>query len=343
MSTDIQEPPHKAGQGSDYMMGHSTSEAERLDQQHKFFRHVVDGRLISSILDHTVQLGQIRRVLDIGTGTGIWCYEAAAELREKGIPAQMEFVGVDIAESEQWKHRRVYPTGVLKAEDAYATISLQVADLNDDAAMYQLVEQHGKFDLINSRMLISAVKGGKWLEYLTRIFKLLRPGGYVQLFEADMMNSHAGRANDPTVGEALIITHAIYNGSGLDAEAAVRLADWLYEAGFVRVRDIANWCNPVVRQADGNLKIDEMLYGWHSTAYGVLKPLFLKLRDSPAYSQFLQKLPPHAFQSTADRRPEALLANEAEYDDFLKRHETALTQDPRYRTVFRSVIAQRPE
>lgn len=343
MAKDFQEPPHKAGEGSDYMMGHSTSEAERLDQQHKFFRHVVDGRLISPVLDHAVRSGHIRRVLDIGTGTGIWCYEAAAELREMGIPAPMEFVGVDIAESEQWKHRRMYPPGVQRAQDAYATISLQVADLNDDDAMHKVVEQHGKFDLINSRMLISAVKSGKWLEYLKRIFSLLRPGGYVQLFEADMINSHAGRANDPTVAEALIITHAIYNGSGLDAEAAVRLADWLYEAGFVRVRDIANWCNPVVRQADGNLKIDDMLYGWHSTAYGVLKPLFLKLRDSPNYSQFLEKLPPQAFQSIGDRKPEALLANEVEYDDYLKRHEIALTQDPRYRTVFRSVVAQRPQ
>lgn len=324
-----------------YMMGHSASEAQRLDKQHVFFRRVVDDHLLSPTLDNAIRSGKIRRILDIGTGTGIWCFDAAAELQAMHVPAPVEFVGVDVAENEHWKLHHTYPAGIQNSKDAYANISLQVADLNDDAAMSKLADQHGPFDLINSRMMISAVKAGKWPKYIARIFKLLRPSGYVQLFEADMINSNAGR-NDSTVAEALAITHAVYNGQGLDPETAVNLADWLFQGGFIKVRDTANWCNPVVRQADGSLKVDETLYGWHSTAYGVLKPFFLKLRQSAAYPSLLEKLPPQAFENAKDGRPELLLADEAEYDDFMKRHEVVLTRNPLYRTVFRTVVAQRP-
>ena len=329
--------------GSGYMMGHSASEAERLDQQHVFFRHVVDEHLLSPLLDQSIRSGKIRRVLDIGTGTGIWCFDAAAELQAMNLQGPIELVGVDIAESEHWKKHSVYPAGAQPGKDAFATISLQVADLNDDVAMSKLADEHGQFDLINSRMMISAVKQGKWEAYLERIFKLLRPGGYVQLFEADMINSHAGRLNDPTVSEALVITHAVYSGMGLDPETAVKLTVWLYQGGFVHVRDTAQWCNPITRQADGSLKIDKIIHQWHATAYQVLQPIFLKLRASLEYARFLEKLPQHALQCLGDDQPVKLLANEAEYRDFLSRHDAVLNQNPLYRTVFRAVLAQRPE
>ncbi|KAF2170054.1 hypothetical protein M409DRAFT_19663 [Zasmidium cellare ATCC 36951] len=319
--------------GSNYMMGHSASEAERLDRQHIFFRHVVDGHLLSPALGSAIQSGQIRRVLDIGTGTGIWCHEAAATLKEMDVPAPVKFVGIDIAENEHWKGH----------EDAYATVHFQVTDLNDEVGMSKLTEQFGQFDLINSRMMISAVPNGKWAAYIRRMFNLLRPGGYVQLFEADMINSNTGRSDDRTVAEALVITHAIYSGMGLDPETAVRLAGWLHQAGFTWVRDVAYWCNPVTRQADGSLKIDDILYQWHSTAYGVLKPLFLKVRTSPQYSRFLEKLPPQAINNLGGTSADALLANEADYEDFTRRHEAVLTSNPLYRTAFRLVIAQRPQ
>ncbi|KAK4495858.1 hypothetical protein PRZ48_013126 [Zasmidium cellare] len=311
---------------SGYMMGHSTSEADRLDQQHVFFNHVVDGHVINPTLDRS----QIRRVLDIGTGTGIWCRDAAAALGD----ADVQVVGIDVAASGHWERYQ---------QQGEASITFRVVDLTDEAALDRLHEEFGPFDLINSRMMISSVKNGQWAAYIRRMFRLLRPGGYVQLFEADFINFNAGRLGDRTVAEALIITHAVYSGMGLDPETAVRLADWLYQAGFTRVRDVACWCNPVTRQADGSLGIDEVLYQWHSTAYGVVKSLFLKVRASPEYPRFLEKLPAHAIQNLAGAAsPEALLANEAEYDDFMRRHEAVLTSNPAYRTVFRAVVAQRP-
>lgn len=324
------------------MMGHSATEADRLDKQHTCFRHVVDNRLLHPTLEPAIRAGKIRRILDIGTGTGIWCYDSAVEMQSMNSPGPISFVGADIAENAHWDLHRRYPASASSSE-AYAEMHFQVADLNDDAAMDSLVEQYGQFDLINSRMMISAVKSGQWPAYINRIFKLLRPGGYVQLFEADMMNSHASRLHDQTVAEALVITHAVYNGQGLDPGTAIKLADWLFQAGFVRVRDTAHWCNPVVQRADGGLDVDEVLYGWHSTAYGVLKPLFLTLRGGEEYAGLLKTLPPQAFVSLNGVEPETLLANEAQYNDFMRRHEEVLARNPSYRTVFRSIIGQKPE
>lgn len=149
--------------------------------------------------------------------------------------------------------------------------------------------------------------------------------------------------NDQTVAEALVIMHAVYNGQGLDPGTAIKLADWMFQAGFVKVRDTAHWCNPVVQRVDGGLEVDEVLCGWHSTAYGVLKPLFLKLRGGKGHAGLLKTLPPQVFVNLNGVEPKTLLANEAQFDDFMRRHEEVLTSNPSYRTVFRSLIGQKPE
>lgn len=61
-----------------YFLPNDASEQDRLDMQHFMFREMLNGRLFEAPLD--TELRDVK-VLDIGTGTGIW----AMEFGEKSI------------------------------------------------------------------------------------------------------------------------------------------------------------------------------------------------------------------------------------------------------------------
>lgn len=90
------------------MLPNDGIEQERLDLQHHSFKIYLDGRL------HMAPLVDPRRVLDIGTGTGIWAVEFAQEYPEATVigtdlsPIQPEVVPRNVsfeigdAEEEDW-------------------------------------------------------------------------------------------------------------------------------------------------------------------------------------------------------------------------------------------------
>ncbi|PVH69139.1 S-adenosyl-L-methionine-dependent methyltransferase [Cadophora sp. DSE1049] len=57
--------------GGEYLLPNDEREMERLDLQHELFKRTLDGRL------HVALLPSTHRVLDMGTGTGIWAMEFA--------------------------------------------------------------------------------------------------------------------------------------------------------------------------------------------------------------------------------------------------------------------------
>lgn len=324
------------------MVGYSVEEAQRLDSQHAFLRHAFDDKLLSPSVTAAASRGEIRRILDVGTGTGIWCFDAAAEIQavSGGGAGKLEFVAVDVAKNEHWERHAAYPA---PPAEPVARVTFEIADLNDDAAMEALLANHGgAFDLVHSRLLVSAIKEGKWQAYIDRIVRLLRPGGYVQMVEIDMMNSQSCREYDQSAVEALIVPHTVYRGLGLDVDSATQLAFRMRKAGFTRVRDHAIFVDPTTRTSAGSTHTDEILQVWYPQAFKVLRPIFFKLRNVPHYASLLDRLPEHARRSAPDGKPELLLADEAAYDDFEKRAEAATLQDPLYHSVFRMVTGQRP-
>lgn len=150
-------------QQSDYVLGHSIEESVRLDLQHAAYKTMLHGRFLSRDVEAAARRGEISKVLDVGTGTGIWCHDALAELTAaKADEGQYSIVGTDIADNEQWA-----------LQGGPSTTFLQ-ADLNDEEAMANIASKFGPFDLIHSRLLVIPIKAGKWEAFIDTLFKMLR-------------------------------------------------------------------------------------------------------------------------------------------------------------------------
>lgn len=93
-------------------------------------------------------------------------------------------------------------------------------------------EWTGKFDVVNQRMLLGALRAGEWPIALTEIMRVLKPGGCVQFAELDLPNCiMAG----PAVRRFRDLSFPFYEKLGLLIDAGQRIPRMAKEAGFVEI------------------------------------------------------------------------------------------------------------
>ncbi|WPH01370.1 Hypothetical protein R9X50_00421300 [Acrodontium crateriforme] len=141
----------RAGQ---YLLPNDDDEQERLDMTHHVFRLALDGELCATKLDDPM------RILDVGTGTGLWAVEMG------DLFPKTEIVGTDLSPIQpSW----VPPNVSFYVEDATGEWSFAPDD----------------FDFIHARTLAGSILD--WPSFLQRCMFHLRPGGKLEIAE--------GRAN----------------------------------------------------------------------------------------------------------------------------------------------------
>ncbi|KAH6636831.1 S-adenosyl-L-methionine-dependent methyltransferase [Chaetomium tenue] len=133
-----------------YFLPNDETENERLDLQHNLFLLCQDNHLFLSPAGKDRPLN---RVLDAGTGTGIWAIEFADEHPDVAV------VGVDLSP--------IQPSFVPPNAEFF------VDDLENDWAFAT------KFDFIYARMLTGSIKN--WPRLIGQFYQHLNPGGYAEL------------------------------------------------------------------------------------------------------------------------------------------------------------------
>ncbi|KAF6825075.1 methyltransferase domain-containing protein [Colletotrichum musicola] len=192
-----------------YHFPNDEEENERLDLQHHIFYLSFDGRLgLSPPNEPGAKAG---RVLDLGTGTGIWAMDFGDE--HPGA----EVVGVDLSPTQP---QYVPPN-----------VKFEIDDIEDSWTYSR------PFDYIHSRMMNSAIS--KWDEYLRQSYEYLNPGGWLELQEFGLPLS-----DDGTLTEE----HALYKSMMYLGEAAAKLNHTFIDldmlkpkmeaAGFVDVTEV---------------------------------------------------------------------------------------------------------
>lgn len=194
---------HRDGQS---LLPNDETEQDRLDLQHHIFKLVLDGELTLTKLPQTTQ-----RILDVGTGTGIWAIELADTLPSATV------IGVD--------QSPIQPTWIPP------NVSFEIDDVNKP-----WMQAERSFDFIYIRTMAGSITN--WPRLLHEALKALKPGGMIEFAEFGLRWECLDGTFDPNANCGTwtktfheIATEVLH----IDFDPIPKMAGWMAEAGFENV------------------------------------------------------------------------------------------------------------
>ncbi|KAI9842547.1 MAG: hypothetical protein M1837_007060 [Sclerophora amabilis] len=211
LASSIQRYRHENGRryhaykDGNYNFPNDDQEMDRLDLQHHLFSLTTNGKLHLAPIKKDVQ-----RVLDIGTGTGIWAIDFADEY------PSAEVIGTDLSPTQ--------PTFVPP----------NLRFIIDDAEETWVFGK--KFDYIHGRMLVGSFTN--WSRFFEQCYENLEPGGWLELQDL----TAPLKCDDGTVKEDLAISkwdrllRDAGENIGRRVDTPRSYTKWMTEAGFTNVQ-----------------------------------------------------------------------------------------------------------
>jgi len=153
-----------------------------------------------------------KEILDIGCGTGLWAVEVADEY------PQSQVQGIDIS-----------PVQPLYVPDNCSFILenfLSGSSFHDE-----------KFDLIQSRCIGAGIADNKWSKYISEIWRITKPGGWLQLVEMDFIPICDGGEMPSALRKwTNIVSRVLEEKYEITSHAVLgRLREQLQNAGFISI------------------------------------------------------------------------------------------------------------
>jgi len=183
-----------------YILPKDLEEINRLDFQHYALRASLKS-------NHMAQLDNPRTILDVGSGTGQWCYEICAEFPDALV------TGFDL---EAGKAANV---------GNYQFVSGNVLD--------GLPFADSSFDYVHQRLLVTALPLTAWPVEVRELARVTHFGGWVELLESGREIAPVG----PATNRLFDFTGQLTAIRGLDTTGVVTtsLPDYLRQAGLQRI------------------------------------------------------------------------------------------------------------
>ncbi|KAJ6572900.1 S-adenosyl-L-methionine-dependent methyltransferase [Mycena sp. CBHHK59/15] len=151
-----------------YLLPVDDDEVKRSDIHHRMIKFIFNGRTYVGPVKETLQFGEHRHVLDLGTGGGFWAVDIADQF------SYVNVTGVDVV-----------PIQMLEVPER---CSFEIWDFNGLDMPYE----DCSFDLIHARSILTGIPD--YPRFLVQISRLLRPGGLVILIESDLWQFADGKA-----------------------------------------------------------------------------------------------------------------------------------------------------
>lgn len=170
--------------------------------KHHMWRLVLDGRLhLAPIGDHP------QRIIDVGTGSGIWAIEAA-----DAYPSA-EVIGFDISPNQ--------PVWVP------SNLHFEIDDLENE-----WLYKKNMWDFIHCRFMFMSIRD--WPAMLRQAYSTLKPGGWIELGELNMEPgpSSPDTPKPETITQWFHVQGAALSNQGYDLRVARKFKQMLIDAGF---------------------------------------------------------------------------------------------------------------
>ncbi|KAE9986155.1 hypothetical protein EG328_006418 [Venturia inaequalis] len=196
---------HKYKEGS-YILPSDDTELDRLDLQHQLFLMTTDYKLHLAPIKERPEW-----VLDIGTGTGIWAIDFAAEYPDT------EIIGVDLSPSQP----DFVPTNC----------RFEIDDVEEEWTWGQ------KFDYIHARMMTASFSD--YPKFFRQAFDHLQPGAFLEMqdqgFPPQCQDGTLKRDSALSIWADKIVSALGMFGKEL---ASPKYKQYMLDAGFVDVVEV---------------------------------------------------------------------------------------------------------
>ncbi|KAJ7940349.1 S-adenosyl-L-methionine-dependent methyltransferase [Mycena leptocephala] len=196
---------YQAYPGSKYALPHDEMERQR---HHHTLKSLFENRILLA----PVSLDENDKVLEIGTGPGLWVMDLATT-----IAPSVPMVAVDI-------EPRLFPASPPK------NIEFRVESVTNLPS-----EWTDTFSLVHQRLLMAGPQVPQWPKALQEIYRVLRPGGWVQIAESSPFHEdkYPGK---PCMEKLTTMFRRVTDSRNLYVDCAYDMPKMLEEAGFVDIR-----------------------------------------------------------------------------------------------------------
>lgn len=218
-----------------YLLAHDVSEQNRLDFQHFFLKGILGANYLAPLASPAT-------ILDVGSGTGRWATEMAQEFPDARV------TGIDIASTN------------------LSTMALNAHFLQQDI-FKGLPFPAASFDYVHARLLVAAIPVAAWPGLLREYLRVVRPGGWLELFEGGTTFVNAG----PLTRQYLQWWGRVSQQRGIDASYIEHLPSLM--AGFTMQNIQARTLHVPVGEWGGRVGV--MLRTNICTGWGALKEIFV--------------------------------------------------------------------
>jgi SAM-dependent methyltransferase len=188
-------------------------ENDRNDLQHHKFTLLLNDKLYAVPIPDSQLNNHNSRILDIGTGTGIWAIDMADKFPNADV------TGVDLAPAQP----NFTPPNCF----------FEIDDIEED---WEYAPNH--FDFIHGRDLLTAVRD--WPRLLGQAFEHLKPGGWIQLASTipDIQSDDNTLPANSNYLEAGRLYFEMAEKMGTPLDSPRKWRQQMLDAGFDNVRDV---------------------------------------------------------------------------------------------------------